>query len=67
MDIRDVPVDERVTMTTFSFFFLLLSSLEFFTIIVTALCIKIERFFLLPSFFCAFYNIHFADKKNAAH
>ena len=26
---RDVPVDERVTMTNFSFFFLLLRSLEF--------------------------------------
>ena len=36
-------------------------------VLFTALCIKIEFFFLLPSFFCAFYNIHFADKKNAAH
>ena len=43
---RDVPIDERVIMTTVSFFFLLLSSFEFFTIIVTALCIKIECFFL---------------------
>jgi len=31
----------RVTMTTFSFFFLLLGSLEFFTIVVTTLYIKI--------------------------